>query len=241
MNAFAGLRVLRGLSRALILLGAACVLAGTLGAWAQVTLLRSIQVSVPGVLLAGGGACLSVALLALLGARRFPVLCLAGAVVVLAETHQAAHDIPHLVKHQIIGAQLALFPLNRLLDQFHIGDVQVGDWSTPNADLLGAGLVWTRRGGWALLAGALAGLPSDPALAWIAARAMRARCRTCGARWLRSRQARFCPRCGQLANTGQPPLCPHCGREAALSDIHCIACGTALGSARKLPYSPQQP
>lgn len=233
------LRVLRGLSQALLPLGAALVLAGTVGTWAQVTLLRNIQVSLPGVLFAAGGGCLSVALLALLGARRFPLICLAGAAVVLAQTHQAAHDVPALVKHQIIGAQLALFPLNRLLAQFHIGDVQIGDWSVPNAQLLGAGLVWTMRGGWVLLAGALAGLPSDPALAWTMARTLRARCRVCNARWLRSRHARFCPTCGTLADTGQPPLCPHCGREAAFGDRHCIACGTALGSQVKLPYSSQ--
>ncbi len=231
------LGILRGLSRALLPVGAALVLAGTLGAWAQVTLLRNILVSLPGVLFAGGAACLSVAILALLGARRFPLLCLAGAIVVLTQTHQAVHDVPPLVKHQIIGAQLALFPFNRLLDQFHIGDVQIGDWSTPNAQLLGAGLVWTMRGGWMLLAGALAGLPSDPALRWIAARTAPMRCRACGARWLRSRDARFCPACGTVTDTQKPPLCPHCHQESVRGDAHCIACGTALNSRAKLPYS----
>lgn len=232
-------RVLRGLSRALLPLGAALALAGTLGPWAQVTLLRNIQVSLPGVLFAGGAACLSVAILALLGARRFPILCLAGAVVVLAQTHQAVQDVPHLMKHQIIGAQLALFPLNRLLDQFHIGDVQIGDWSVPNAQLLGAGLVWTMRGGWVLLAGALAGLPSDPALVWLATRTVRSRCRVCDARWLRSRAARFCPSCGTVADTRQPPLCPRCNQTAAPGDTYCIACGTALDTGVKVRYSPR--
>ncbi len=231
------LSVLRGLSRALLPLGAALVLAGTMNPWAQATLLHNIQVSLPGVLFAGGGVCLSVALLALLGARRFPLLCLAGAVVVLAQAHQAVQDIPHLVKHQIIGAQLALFPLNRLLDQFHIGDVQVGDWSTPNAQLLGAGLAWTMRGGWVLLAGAVAGLPSDPALVWLAVRTVPMRCRACGARWLRSRAARFCPSCGSVAEARQLPLCPCCRQPAAPGDAFCIACGTALGRGSTLSYS----
>ncbi len=239
MTTNAILRLVRGLSRALLIVGAAFVLAGTLGAWAQVTLLHNILVSLPGVLFASGAACLSVALLTLLGARRFPLLCLLGAAVVLAQTHQAAQDVPHLVKHQIIGAQLALFPLNRLLDQFHIGDVQIGDWSVPNAELLGAGLAWTMRGGWALLAGALAGLPSDPALAWLAANTVRSRCRACDARWLRSRAARFCPSCGSLADARQPPLCPECHREAILGDVHCVACGTALGTGVEVPYSSQ--
>lgn len=233
------LRSVRGLSRALLPLGAALVLAGTLGAWAQVTLLHNILLSVPGVLFAAGAMCLSVAILTLLGARRFPLLCLVGAIVVLAQTHQAVQDVPHLVKHQIVGAQLALFPLNRLLDQFHIGDVQIGDWSVPNAHLLGAGLTWTMRGGWVLLAGALAGLPSDPALGWFAARTVRSRCRACDARWLASRPVRFCPRCGSLADTQQPPLCPHCSREAMPGDVHCIACGTALDAEAKCPSLPQ--
>jgi len=233
------LRIVRGLSQALLLLGAGLALAGTLSPWAQVTLLHNILVSLPGVLFAGGGVCLSVAVLILLGARRFPLLCLLGAAVVLAQAHQAAHDVPPLLKHQIIGAQLALFPLNRLLDQFHIGDVQIGDWSVPNAQLLGTGLAWTMRGGWALLAGALAGLPSDPALGWMVARTGRSRCRVCGVRWLRSRSARFCPACGSLADTRQPPVCPHCNQTAVPGDIHCIACGTALDMGATLPYSPQ--
>lgn len=231
---------LRGAGQAVATLGAALVLAGTLSPWAQATLLRNIQVSIPGVLLAGGGACLAVALLVLLGARRVPLLCLAGTVVVLMQTRQAAHDIPHLVRHQIIGAQLGLFPLNRLLDQFHIANVQAGDWTVPDAQMLGAGLLWTTRGGWLLLAGALAGLPSDPVLGWIAGRAVRARCRACDARWPRSRGARFCPQCGMLAaDPGQPAPCPRCGQEATPGDCHCIACGTDLNNAPKLPYSLQ--
>ncbi len=220
-------------------LGAAFVLAGALGAWAQVTLLHNLQLSVPGVLFAGGGICLAVAVLVLLGAWRFPIICLAGAIVVLAQTHQAIYDIPHFIKHQIVGAQIALFPLNRLLDQFHSGDVQIGDWSVPNAQLLGAGLAWTVRGGWVLLAGALAGLPSDPALGWVVARTVRARCRICNAWWLASRHARFCPRCGTAAETRAAPVCPHCLREASRGDGYCIACGTALSGAGKVPYSSQ--
>ncbi len=233
------LRILRGISQALLPLGAALVLAGTLGIWAQVTLLHNILLSLPGVLFASGGLCLSVAILVLLGGRRFPSLCLLGAVIVLAQTRQAVHDVPPLVKHQIIGAQLALFPVNRLLDQFHIGDVQVGNWSVPNADLLGTGLVWTMRGGWFLLAGALTGLSSDPALGWTRTRTMHARCPNCGARWLASRQARFCPACGKPADARQAPLCPRCLQEAASGDAHCITCGTALDTHAKLPYSPQ--
>lgn len=239
MTAFCTGRILRGVSQILLLAGAAGVLAGTLNAWAQVTVLHNIQVALPGVLFAQGGLCLAVAILALLGARRSPLLCGLGASIVLMQTHQAIHDIPHLVKHQIIGAQLALFPLNRLLDQFHIADVQVGDWSVPNADLLGAGLVWTMRGGWTLGAGALLGLTSDPLLAWAMACAIRARCRACGARRPLSRPARFCPSCGMETSTQQPHACPHCAREAEPSDRHCIACGTFLETSAEAPYSPQ--
>ena len=237
MNRTAG-RILSGAARGLLVTGAALAVAGTLSPWAHVTLLRHVDVLLPGLLFAGGGICLAVALLVLLGGRRFPMLCLLGAVVVLWQTQEARRDIPARVKYQLVGAQMAAFPLNRLLDQFHIPNVTVANWSVPDAEILSPGLAWTAWGGGLLLIGGVAGLPSDPALGWALARTVRVHCRACGARWLRSRSARFCPACGTVADPNAPRLCARCGTEAARGDCHCIACGAAL-SASELPYSPQ--
>ena len=221
------LRLLAGLSTLLILGGAAGILAGTLGPWAQVTLFHNITLHLSGLLFEEGGLCLSVALLVFLGMRRLPVLCLVAALCVLHWTVQARSLVPHLVKHQVIGAQLALFPLNRLLDQFHIADVTVSDWSIPDPQLLASGLNWTWEGAAVLLLGSLLGLPSDPIARWVSLRATPARCRACGAGWPRTRAAEFCPHCGASTLAPDPRRCPHCGSVAQRSDRFCVGCGAA--------------
>ncbi len=221
-------RIFGGLSALLIWGGAAGVLAGALGPWAHVTLFRNITLHVSGLLFTEGELCLSAALLVLLGMRRSPVLCAVAALLVLHWAAQARTDIPHRVKHQVIGAQLALFPLNRLLDQFHINDVQVGDWAVPDAQLLASGMDTTVKAGAVLLLGSLLGLPADPAVVWLSARVVQARCRACGARWTQSRAAAFCPHCGLPTSDRNPRRCPQCGTGAFPSDTHCIACGHSL-------------
>ena len=221
-------RTASGLGVLLILGGAAGVLAGALGPWAQVTLFHNIALHISGLLFAEGELCLSAALLILLGMRRSPVLCLMAALFVLHWTAQARTGIPHRVRHQVIGAQLALFPLNRLLDQFHIDDVQVGDWSVPDAQLLAGGLNNTVKAGALLLLGSLIGLPTDPAVVWVMSRTIQGRCRACGARWPQARAAAFCPRCGIPTSAAGARRCPQCGTEASALDLHCIACGHGL-------------
>ncbi len=222
------LRLLKGLSFAIVIAGAAGVVFGCVGPWAQVVAFKNIDISVPGFFFPGGGLCLAVAALVLVGARRSPLLCLIGSLFVLAWVQTARHDLPMRVKHQVIGAQMAFFPINRLLDQFHIPDVTVADWNVPNDQLLGPGLTWTMQGGWLLLLGGALGLPADPVAVWVYARAARARCRACGARWRQSREAAFCPDCGTPTSTR--PRCPSCGTTTRKSDTFCVACGTALAT-----------
>lgn len=211
-----------------VLGGAALITAGALGPWAQVTLFKNIDVSLSGIFFAQGGSCLAVAALVLLGARRWPLICLIGAILVLGWVRTARQDVPHRVKHQVIGAQLAFFPLNRLLDQFHINNVEVGDWNLPDRALLGAGLTQTARGGWLLLAGSLLGLPGDPFLLWAYARTASARCRVCSVRLPLSRVMQFCPNCGSPTPMARGHLCPACQAPVLASDQHCVACGTQL-------------
>ena len=224
-------RLLAGLSALLILSGAAAVLVGALSPWADVTLFHNIDLSLSGLWFAGGGLCLAVALLVLLGMRRSALLCLVAAIFVLRWTAEARVEVPRRVKHQVIGAQLALFPLNRLLDQFHINNVDVSDWSIPGPRLLAPGLDWTSDGAMALLLGSLLGLPSDPVARWVYLRAARARCRACGACWPLTRQARFCPACGVSTVPHGAPHCPACGAKVSRGDRHCVQCGHALGGA----------
>lgn len=221
----AGARFTAALSLLLILGGAAGVLAGALGPWAHVTLFHNIGLQISGLLFTEGELCLSGALLILLGMRRWPTLCLLTAVYVLHWSGQARTEIPHVVKHQVIGAQMAMFPLNSLLDQFHIPDVQVSDWGVPDASLLAGGLDTTVKAGSVLLIGSLLGLPTDPTVLWVTARVLQARCRACGARWPQSRAADFCPQCGAGTSESSLRRCPQCGAGAKPSDRFCTACG----------------
>ena len=207
--------------------GAALILGGTLSPWAQMKLFKNIDLTLPGFLFSDGGLCLAVAVLVLLGGRRSPLLCLAGAVCVLGWVSAARQDVPRRVRHQVIGAQMAMFPVNRLLAQFHIGDVQVGDWSVPDDRVLGPGLTWVAWGAGLLLAGGLTGLPGDPVAGWIYARTARQRCRACGTGWLKARGARHCPACGTSV-PGTERRCATCSTQAARSDRHCITCGAPL-------------
>jgi hypothetical protein len=215
-------RILAGLSALLILGGAAGILAGVFEPWAQVTLFRNITLHVSGALFREGGFCLSAALLILLGMRRSAILCLLAACFILHWAGQARQEIPHEVKHQVIGAQLAMFPLNRLLDQFHINDVTVSDWSVPDSQLLASGLTVTVESAAILLLGAFLGLPSDPAALWVHG-TLPTQCRNCGARWARRRGAAFCPNCGIA--TSPVSRCSTCGTERKPSDHFCITCG----------------
>ncbi|BDI33792.1 hypothetical protein CCAX7_58430 [Capsulimonas corticalis] len=224
------IKLLRAFSALLLWAGAALVIGGALSPWAALKVLRSVDVSVPGALFAQGGLCLAAGVLVLLGLRRSPLLCLIAALYTLGWVNAAKVEVPRRVKHQVIGTQLALFPLNRLLDQFHINDVEIADWSRPNAELLAPGLDWTNKGALLLLLGGLIGLPADPIALFAYKWTARARCRHCNATWLRSRQADFCPQCGQSTAPADRWHCDVCHGELGRSDKFCTHCGAGVGN-----------
>ena len=223
------LRLISGLSTLLILGGAAGVVMGTLSPWATFRVFHNIEINLPGVVFFWGGLCLAVAALVFLRMRRSPILCLIGSLAVLHWGTEARKQVPERVKFQLAGSQLVLASsVNRLLDQFHIPDIEVANFGTPNANFVGEGLNWTWNGASVLLLGSVLGLPGDPLAVWIYTRTARVRCRVCGARWPLSRQACFCPACGVSALPTHLRLCPHCAAEASKLDRYCVACGKAL-------------
>ena len=125
-----------GLAALLILAGAAGVLAGTLAPWATFKLFHNVEINLPGLVFLWGGLCLSVASLVFLGMRRSPLLCLLGACAVLFSLGKARTEIPEGIRRQIVGAQGALVPVNRLLDQFHINSAN-GTWPIEVATFQG--------------------------------------------------------------------------------------------------------
>lgn len=222
-------RLLSAASTLLLLAGAAVVLAGVFSPWATFRVFHNIEINLPGLVFAGGGLCLSVAALVFLGARRSPILCLIGAILVFGWIGKAEKKVPERVKFQLAGTQLEFqSSINRLLDQFHIPDIEVANLNTPNPQLLGTGLDETRSGAKLLLLGGLLGLPIDPLAVWVWTRTARSRCQHCGARWLLSRQARFCPECGTPVLPPGQSLCPACHAPARRHDRHCTACGQTL-------------
>lgn len=226
--------LLRGVSLLLILGGAAGVLAGALSPWATFRVFHKIEINLPGIVFQWGGPCLAVATLVFVGMRRSPILCLLGALLVLYETGEAQKRVPERVKFQLAGSQLEFSAsINRLLDQFHIPNIEVANLNTPNPELLGVGLGWTVDGAYLLLLGGLVGLPGDPVALWVFTHSVRVRCRACGARRLLARPAQFCPSCGVSTLPRGVRLCPHCGTRARRGDHHCAACGTALTTAIK--------
>ena len=202
---------------------------GTLSPWATFRVFHNIEINLPGIVFLWGGLCLTVATLVFLGARKSPILCLVGALFVLHWAAEAQVRVPERVKFQLAGAQMNFsVSINRLLDQFHIPDIEVANLGTPNPELLGVGLGWTVGGAYLLLLGAIIGLPGDPVAVWVYRRTAKARCRVCQVRWPVSRAVLFCPSCGTSTLPKHLRVCPQCQTPAKRGDKHCTACGTAL-------------
>ena len=222
-------RLRSALTLLLILGGASGIVAGTLGPWATFRVFHNVEINLPGIFFVWGGLCSAVAALIFLGMRRSPILCLVGALMVLSWTAEGQKRVPERVKFTLAGAQMSFsVSINRLLDQFHIPDIEVADMSTPNTGLLGEGLAWTTDGAYLLLLGSVLGLPGDPVAVWVYKRTARARCRDCQARWPVSRSVQFCPHCGASTLPAHIRVCFHCGTHAKRGDVHCVSCGTTL-------------
>ena len=222
-------RLRNALAAPLILAGAAGIVAGTLSPWATFRVFHNIEINLPGWTFVWGGLSLAAAALVFLGARKSPVLCFIGALLVLHWAAEGQKRVPERVKFQLAGAQMNFsVSINRLLDQFHIPDIEVANLNTPNPSLLGVGLGWTVDGAYVLLLGSLIGLSGDPAAVWVYRRTAKSRCHVCQTRWPISRIVLFCPSCGASALPKHVQVCSQCGTQAKRGDRHCVSCGSEL-------------
>jgi len=222
------IRIARVLSQVLIVAAAFSLAVTCCLPWAHVTILHRIEASLPGIFFQAGSYAFAAAAAILLLLRRSPAACFITAIFIYAWTHQAIVEVPRRVKSQVLGAQSSLFPINRLLDQAHLPNIEIADWSVRNADLLSPAINWSVAAAEILLVSALLGIPSDPVLIWVSRRLIQAQCRTCGARWKATRDAQFCFQCGTPTDPGRPFVCPRCGGEPRKGDIHCVHCGIEL-------------
>lgn len=199
--------------------------------WAHVVLLHTVDVSMPGILFESGCRIFAVAVGVLILVRRLPFASLIAAGFAYRWFADAANDVPHRVMHQVIGVQLSLFPINRLLDQFHLPNIEFANTFAPKADLLTPAFDWSRTAIEVLLLLSLLAIPADPAIIWIARRIVPAQCRACGKRWKATRDAEFCPECGTPVHPSKRIVCSRCGAPARKGDKHCVKCGETLGAS----------
>jgi hypothetical protein len=221
-------RLLRFISIVLILIGSALTLWGALQPWIMVKVFKTIDLAIPGLFFVAGMWCVGLASLILTGLRRSPLVCVIAVLILLHLLSQARVAAPERAKYQMLGAQLTLSPVNRLLNQFNYPDIDVTNWSVKNPDLLGPGIDFTEKALLVLLAGSLIGLPSDPILNGSLRRLRRRQCKNCKTRWSASRDVCFCPQCATPTPLYNPLVCRVCHTMAKKSDNYCVACGNGL-------------
>lgn len=218
---------LRVLVRLLAAAGAVQLIVGAFLPWGYAPIGRS-RLPLPGIL-GPGGVTLLVGLVLLWRPRLHPMagLVSAGAVAVWAPAF--ADDLAHAIRGTLIGAQLWIAPLNRLLEQFRINGIEIVDLALPRAAFLGPGVAVTAWGAGVAALAHLARLflPGEgpPALQ---DRLIPIRCGACGVAVPRARQARFCPNCG--TSLGGPPICPACRAPVATADRFCVTCGASISN-----------
>ncbi len=211
--------------RGVTLVGALAASIGAVEPWGQFTALHSWHVALPGVLFGTGLA----ALVAAIASMRYPrvaVLTLVLAIVAIVATSKADYDVPIAVRGQLLSLQASLIPVNRLLDQFHIQDIEAGNFGERLDAYVGPGLALTRQGAFAMLVGAILALPGDPLILAGLYRFGKGTCRNCGTRTPYRRNAHHCPSCGYSLDGTRS--CPSCHAPAQPTDRHCIDCGTGL-------------
>jgi hypothetical protein len=219
--------VARGGARILVAGGALVIAAGAFLPWAYLPVGRG-RLPLPGVL-GPGGLTLLLGLVLLFRARVHPAAGLLMGVAVGIGAPLFGDEVSRTLRGALIGLQLWLAPLNRLLEQFHISGIEVVDLGLARDAYLGPGLAVTAWGAWlaAIGHGARLLLPGEgpPALQ---DRLAPRRCGACGTTVPRARAAHFCPGCG--ASLGGPPLCARCLTPAAPADRYCVSCGAALST-----------
>lgn len=215
----------RGGARTLIVVGALLVAAGAFLPWAYLPIGRG-RLPLPGVL-GPGGLTLLVGLVLLSRPRLHPVAGLAIAVAIGIAVPLFGDELTRAIRGTLIGLQLWLSPVNRLLDQFQISSIEVVDLGLAREAYLGLGLRLTAWGAWLAAAGHAARLllPGEGPSA-LQDRLSPRRCDGCGTTISRARVAHFCPKCG--VSLGGPPHCPHCLAPARPGDCHCVLCGARI-------------
>jgi hypothetical protein len=212
-------------ARALVVAGALLVAVGAFLPWAYLPVGRA-RLPLPGVL-GPGGLTLLLGLILLTRPRLHPAAGLLVALAVGVGVLLFGDEVARTIRGGLIGLQLWLSPFNRLLEQFHIGGVEVVDLRLARSAYQGPGLAMTGWGAWLAAAGhALRLLVPGEGPAALQDRLAPRRCGACGIAISRARSARFCPDCG--VSLGGPPLCPRCLAPAAPADRHCVLCGTSL-------------
>jgi hypothetical protein len=212
-------------ARGLSLAGGLLMVAGAFLPWALVPVGRG-RLPLPG-LLGPGGLTLLAGLWLLARPRAAPLLVLPVAILVALGTPAYGEELARHLRGSLIGLQLWIAPLNRLLEQSRIGGIEVVDLGVRLPQYIGPGVAVTAWGGWLAALGQLARLflagEGPPVLR---DRLLPLQCRTCSLRIPRARGARFCPGCG--ASLGGPPLCRACLTPAAPEDRYCASCGNPL-------------
>ncbi|HEY3331297.1 MAG TPA: zinc ribbon domain-containing protein [Capsulimonadaceae bacterium] len=232
METRSALNIAAAVGRATILIGSITVAAGTVQPWGKFVALHSWHVNVPGVAFVTGLTVLALASATLLY-RKYSAIAILVALVILATTYRAQSEVPIAIRGQLLSLQVALVPINRLMDQFHLPNVDAGNYGDQRETFLGEGLSTSRSGAWLILLGALLAMPRDVTFTAIRRRYGMARCNHCAASWAVSRDAEYCPKCG--ASQSGTRTCPHCRAVWKDGDVYCVGCGA------KVPAIPTAP
>lgn len=200
--------------------------------WGHIAILHTVDLSVPGLMFQTGSSALAAAVAVLVLLRRSPILSVVAAGLACHWIAAAADEVPHKVMHQVIGVQLSLFPVNRLLDQFHLPNIEFAKTFMPKDQIIAPALFWSRSAAGSLLAASLLALPVDPLVSRILLRIQTTKCRACAASWPALRKVRYCPDCGTPTEPPQKNTCPHCGSGTTPTDKHCVECGGSLAATR---------
>jgi hypothetical protein len=201
----------------LALAGSAAVAVGAVLPWTRFTVFGAL-VSIPGV--AGLGALsLCCGVLALLWARRLPLLGVLLGLVAFGIGAHAQQATGRAVKGRLLGLGQALAPVNDKLLRVGLPPVEPFELGRPWREFVGPGPAWTFWGGAALAVGSAA---------VFAGGRLRRSCPHCGAHWppARAGSVAFCPACGK--RVGPLACCPACRAAVLPGEKFCAACGVSL-------------